>query len=94
VKSDSKLLKYAQETFKGNSTLRAEAKGLIKQMSQVNMNPGIGTKSIGNGILEARSKGGARVYFRKVDDGVEILGYSNKGNQQSVINSLKDVYGK
>jgi len=94
VKTDSKLLSYAKSSFKGNSSLRKEANGLLEQLSKGNFNPGIGTKSIKGsaGILEARSRGGARVYFRHVNDRVDILGYSNKGNQQKVINRLKEVY--
>ena len=92
VKQDSKLAKFAEQTFAGNKTLSKEANGLIGQLSKGNMNPGIGTKSIGKNIFEARSKGGARIYFRNGQDGVEILGYSNKANQQQVINRLLEVY--
>lgn len=55
------------------------------------MNPGIGSKSIGQGIFEARSRGGARVYFRNTEEGVEIVGYSNKANQQAVINLILEI---
>ena len=95
VKSDDKLLSLARSTFKGNSKLSKEANGLIEQLTNGNMNPGIGSKSIKglSGVSEARSRGGARVYFRNTDEGVDILGYSNKNNQQQVINRLKEVYG-
>ena len=95
VKSDWKLLSFAKNTFRGNSKLSKEANGLIEQLANGNMNPGIGTKNIRgvSGISEARSRGGARVYFRNTDEGVDILGYSNKSNQQKVINRIKDVYG-
>ena len=97
VKCDSKILKLAAETFKGNDILRKEANGLIEQISKGNMSPGIGTKIISGteGVFEARSRGGARVYFRNgVNGGVEVVGYSNKGNQQTVINRLLELYGK
>ncbi|MNN63323.1 hypothetical protein D3C81_1786950 [compost metagenome] len=56
------------------------------------MNPGTGTRSIGDGIYEARSRGGARVYFKNTSNGiVEIVGYSNKANQQAVIDRLIEV---
>jgi len=95
VKSDGKLLSMARNTFKGNSKLSKEANGLIEQLANGNMNPGVGTKSIKgiSGVSEARSRGGARVYFRNTDEGVDILGYSNKNNQQQVIDRLKEVYG-
>jgi RHS repeat-associated protein len=92
VKQDSKLLKLAKETFEGNDLLRKEAKGLLEQLNLGNMNPGIGTKNIGKNIFEARSKGGARVYFRNGINGVEILGYSNKANQQQVIHRVLEIY--
>jgi RHS repeat-associated protein len=92
VKKDSKLLKLAQETFEGNNLLTKEANGLIEQLNKGNMNPGIGTKNIGKNIFEARSKGGARVYFRNGQNGVEIVGYSNKANQQQVINRILEIY--
>lgn len=88
VKKDAKILKLAQETFKGNDLLRKEANALIEQLKLGNINPGIGTKNIGKNVFEARSRGGARVYFRNSSNGVEIVGYSHKGNQQQVINHL------
>jgi RHS repeat-associated protein len=92
AKQDNKLLKLSRETFEGNDLLRKEANGLIEQLSKGNMNPGIGTKSIGKNIFEARSKGGARVYFRNGQNGAEVLGYSNKANQQQVINRILEIY--
>lgn len=50
---------------------------LIKQLRGGNLNPGIGIENIEKGIFEARSAGGARVYFK---NRVEIVGYSNKTN--------------
>ena len=92
VKQDNKLLKLAQETFKSNDLLRNEANSLIEQLSKGNMNPGIGTKHIGKNIFEARSKGGARVYFRQGTEMLEILGYSNKANQQQVIDRILEIH--
>lgn len=58
-----------------------------------NINPGKGTKFIGEGIYEARHASGARVYFRNTGDGVEILGESSKANQDEVIKALLNEYG-
>nr|WP_317632006.1 DUF6443 domain-containing protein [uncultured Flavobacterium sp.] len=88
VKNNAKLLKYAKETFKGNKDLANEANSLIREVSKGNMNPGIGTKEIGKGVFELRSKGGARVYFNNTKNGINILGYSHKGNQQAVIQTI------
>ncbi len=51
VKKDAKILKLAQEAFKGNDKLRKEANALIKQLQNGNLNPGIGTKNIGKAYL-------------------------------------------
>lgn len=92
TKKDLKMLKFAQETFKGNANLSKEASNLLNQVAKGNLTPGLGSKSIGNGINELRSIGGARVYFRNTSTGIEVLGYSNKMNQQTVINYLKSIY--
>ncbi|MCZ8286164.1 MAG: polymorphic toxin-type HINT domain-containing protein, partial [Bacteroidia bacterium] len=93
VKTNSKMLQLARETFKGNSLLNKEANNLISQLIRGNMNPGIGTKIIGKEIFEARSRNGARVYFRNgANNIIEILGYSNKANQQTVIDLLLKIY--
>ena len=92
VKGDAKLLQLAKETFKGNTKLGKEASALIEQLAKGNFNPGIGTKNIFKNILEARSKGGARVYFRKIGDTVEILAYSNKPTQVAVIKQLRKIW--
>lgn len=92
LKSEAKLFKLAQETFSGNKALSKEANSLIEQLSRGNMNPGIGTKNIVKDIFEARSSEGARVYFRKIGEKVEILGYSSKSNQQAVIDRIIKIH--
>ncbi len=69
-----------------------EANLLMKQLSKGNLNPGIGTKNIIRNIFEARSRGGARVYFREIGDKIEILGYSSKVNQQAVIDRIIKLF--
>lgn len=88
VKSDPTLLKLARETFAGNSELSRSVNSLLEQLAKGNNNPGIGTRLVENGIYELRARSGARVYFRNTKTGIEILGYSHKGNQQQVINSI------
>ena len=90
VKSDKRSLELANETFKGNDLIRKE----IEELASGNMNPGIGTKNIAKNIFEARSRNGARVYFRNTDEGVEILEYPNKSDQQEVINRILELYSK
>jgi hypothetical protein len=55
---------------------------------------GVGTKNVFGNVFEARARDGARVYFRNIENGVEILGKSAKDNQAKVINRLKEIYDK
>lgn len=64
----------------------------MDQLSQGNMNPGIGSTPLGNGIMEHRGDKGGRVIVREInDDIVEILGKSGKkkSNQDFVIDQVK-----
>ncbi len=64
------------------------------QLAQGNLDPGVGSRSLFAGVIEARSRGGARLYFRKTSGGIEILGKSSKANQRRVINRLEQLYGR
>ena len=84
--------KLVKETFQGSAQKSKEANQLIEQLSNGNMNPGIETNILEYGMFEARGRNGIRVYFRNVDGGIEILAYSDKSNQQSVIDLLYSIY--
>lgn len=57
-----------------------------EQLRQGNMNPGIGSKSVGEGITEFRGKNGGRILTRESENGViEILGKSVKKTEKSTI---------
>ena len=94
VKSDPTMLRYAKETFKNSENLSKETNAMMAQMRNGNLSPGIGSKGIGNGIHEARSQNGVRVYFRCNGNTIDILGYSHKGNQAAVINHLRKKFKK
>ena len=88
VKDNPALLKEAQKLS------QAESRGinsLLEQISQGNMNPGIGTK-IFDGITEFRHRSGGRIYAIVTGNKVDILGYSGKGNQPKVIGLIKDLF--
>jgi hypothetical protein len=73
---------------------QASVDALTAQLNAGNLNPGIGTRSLFNGVFEARARDGARVYFRNGSDGtIEILAKSTKANQQTVISILERLYG-
>jgi hypothetical protein len=84
------LMREGRKTLR---TLQGEIKKITDQLKRGNMNPGIGNKPIGRGIIESRTRGGARVYWRVRDDQTEILGISGKDNQQKVINEVLQRFG-
>jgi putative component of toxin-antitoxin plasmid stabilization module len=50
-----------------------------EQLAQGNMNPGISSKPVGDGITEHRGKNGGRILVRESEnDVVEILGKCGK----------------
>ncbi|GHT11366.1 hypothetical protein FACS1894170_04850 [Planctomycetales bacterium] len=85
------LVRAAEEA---GTSVQPSVDRLVGQLQQGNLNPGIGTKHLFNGIFEARAKDGARVYVRNIENGVEIVGKSNKANQDMVIGLLRRLYEK
>ncbi len=93
VKNSPKLLKIARVLGQGKNWSN-QVNSLISQLGKGNKNPGIGSKHLFGNVHELRPAEGARIYFRNNGLTTEILGYSNKENQQQVINVLKNIYGK
>ena len=71
---------------------QASVDRLTSQLAAGNMNPGIGNRYLFNGILEARARDGARVYFRAAGNTVEFLAKSTKHTQDAVISLLQRMY--
>jgi hypothetical protein len=94
IKEDAGLVQVANEACK-NADMQKDTNHLEEELAKGKNNPGIGRKSIGNGIIEHRGKNGGRLYVRESDSGIEILAKSGKkkSNQQFVINRLKEIYG-
>src|SRR5262249_16770567 len=86
--------RLVREASKAGESVQPSLDRLVEQLANGNLYPGIGTKSIGKGILEARARDGARVYFRDLDGVVEILGKSTKANQSAVIQEVVRVFGQ
>lgn len=85
------LLREGKKTL---ISLHGEIKKITDQLKRGNMNPGIGNKLIGNRIMESRTRGGARVYWRIKGSQFEILGISGKNNQQKVIDEVLKHFGE
>ncbi|MEL6392720.1 MAG: RHS repeat-associated core domain-containing protein, partial [Bacteroidota bacterium] len=93
IKESSKAVKAAQKAGK-NQKAQADIDGLTGKLKEGNTNPGIGTKSVGDGVSEARGRNGGRVLFRENKGGdIEILGKSDKNptTQQNAIEAAKDI---
>lgn len=91
IKESPLLVREAQKAGR-NSKVQKDIDRLTAKLKQGNENPGIGTKAIGNGILEARGRNGGRVYYRKINNNIEILGKSGKANQETVIKEIKKTF--
>lgn len=77
-----------------NPAVQREVNQLVEQFRNGNINPGLGNRSLNfGGVHEMRGRNGGRVYFRNVEGGIEILGKSDKSNQERVIGILRELYG-
>jgi RHS repeat-associated protein len=93
VGDDPFLAKAARDAGR-NQRVQQEMDSLFLQLSQGNMNPGIGTKSLsGTDIFYARGRNGARLFFRNVDGGIQIVAKADKDNESAVIARLLQLYG-
>jgi putative component of toxin-antitoxin plasmid stabilization module len=90
---DKGLIRAVEKAEK-NQQVQQDIDNMVFQLQQGNMNPGTKNRFLFNGIFEARSANGARVYFRNTENGIEILAKSDKHNQTQVIQLLRRLYGK
>ncbi|GGJ20977.1 hypothetical protein [Streptomyces lacrimifluminis] len=89
---ESRLAKLAEEATK-NQDVQREMNSLINKLMEGNDQPGKGSKALPHGIRYLRGHKGARLFFREVKDGFEIIGKSDKDNEPNVIKELLSVYG-
>ena len=91
IKKDPRLIKAAEEMGK-NQRIQQEANHLISELLKGSENPGIESKNLFKGISYLRGRNGARIFFRKNNNGYEIIGKADKSNEQIVINIIKKLY--
>lgn len=92
---DDPLLTKAAEQAGKNEAVQRDLGNLFEQLSQGNMNPGIDSKALaGTDVTYARGANGGRLFFRNVNDGIQIVGKSDKGNESKVIARLMQLYGR
>jgi hypothetical protein len=92
IKEDPALVRFAEEAGK-DQKIQRDLNSLIEKLRLKNKFPGTGTKTLFKDVKEARTRSGARVYFRERGGKIEILAKSNKKNQTSVIKILRKKYG-
>ena len=90
IGGDKALTKLAQES---GGAVQKSIDSLTAQLAKGNLDPGIGTKHLAGNIFYARADDGARVFFRAVKNGLEILGKAYKNNEQKVIDRVLKVFG-
>ena len=91
INENSGLVKAAEQMGK-NEKIQQEANNLINQYISGNTNPGLGTKNLLNDIYYLRGANGARVFYRIVNEVMEILAKADKSNEAKVIKILINLY--
>lgn len=73
--------------------VQADVDELTARLAEGQASPGSGSRSLFNGIWEARTKSGARVAYRYVKNRLEILAKFDKRDQVRALNLLRKLYG-
>jgi hypothetical protein len=92
IKENPALVREAERMGKDRAAQK-DVNNLIEQLALGNKNPGIGSRRVKGlkTVSEARGRNEGRVYFREKDGKLEILGKSNKDNQNTVIGILQKM---
>ena len=86
----------AKEAAEAGKSVQGGLDHLTSMLQKGYINAGKGFRSVQGvkGVLEMRADSGARVYFRVIQNGYQIVGKSAKFNQDKVIGILRSIYGK
>lgn len=87
ISGDSFLMDKAEKACRSQK-VQDDINAMQQQLREGNLNPGIGSKPVGQGITELRGKNGGRILIREREgDVVEILGKTGKkkSDQDAVI---------
>ena len=92
VKEDPRLYSIAKE-FNRNEIIQRDINHLVSEFAKGHPSPGLGRRHLFKDVYELKGRNGARVYHRQTGKKkYEVLAYSDKHNQNQVINRLKTVY--
>jgi hypothetical protein len=94
IHDDSLLMRAAKQAGR-NQTVQRDLDAMQARLAEGNLNPGIGNGFLtGTDVSYARSRNGARLFFRNTESGIQIVGKADKGNEPAVIARLKSIYGR
>ena len=93
LKESGILVREAERAAK-DATVQRDLNELMRKLASGHKDPGSGSEPIGAGISEARTRGGARLYYRETAEGIEVLGKSSKANQSRVIREVQRLFGR
>lgn len=94
IHDDSLLVKAAEAAGK-NQVVQRDLDNMIARLADGNLNQGIGSSYLtGTDVSYLRSSNGARLFFRNVDGGIQIVAKSSKANEDKVIARLLQLYAK
>ena len=93
IKEDPGLIKYAEKAGR-NQDIQTEINAMVEKLRLGNEQCGRGRKTLFRDVKELRGYEGGRIYYRKYNGKIEILGKSSKvpREQQAVIDILKKLY--
>ena len=81
-----------KEANKLSGRAQDEINDLVSSFMKGNKNPGLGSKHLSGDIYYLRGRNGGRVFYRMVDDTMDILGKATKANEQKVINLVLKIF--
>lgn len=94
INKHKNLCDFAEEAT-NNRKVQKSIDHLTNELVKGNLEAGLGKPGhIDNtNIFYLRARNGARLYYRRISNGYEIVGKSSKGrNQDNVMNALRKIY--
>jgi hypothetical protein len=90
-RENTALSKMAAEAARNQSVAKSFVT-MEQKLLAGNLNQGLGSKNLFGNINYLRNRDGARIFFRNVEGGFEILAKASKANEDKVIGILTKLY--
>tara|TARA_Y100000310_G_C20683871_1_gene817722 strand:- start:1701 stop:2186 length:486 start_codon:yes stop_codon:yes gene_type:complete len=93
IHNDEGLVRLAKESTR-NEAVKKEMNHLQEELGKGNFQAGIGKPGHvdGTSIFYLRGYNGARLFYRQIREGYEIVGKSDKRTEERVIHKLQEIY--